>query len=375
MDRKDFDTMKAPTTRTRRAGFTLIELLMVIFLIGILATILGFAANRALRAARQTRVQTEIEQLSNAVETFKNDRGAYPPTWGTFIVEAPQPQQKKQRIQRFIAKAFPRYTGNYDQMRAQISLSTKVLVPAVNAVTSGAITLTASSTGNASTDGGLDINNLDPAETLVFWFGGIPNAMAENKLAGFRSDVTSPFLDPQYPSIDPTNPATLTGRSTSAFPFQPSRLVDRDHDGWWEYLPANSQDKDLGPPLVYFDNLVYGLGVFYPQTGPSSFTSSIPADQVALATNATTWGAVGPYANEGLPTGKPVLTWQKSLAFQIIAPGLDNLFNPDMNQGNMTTTAPFFAKLEFFPSGMNFVEQDRDNLTNFYQGPLGDAFE
>jgi len=367
--------MSLSTRRARRAGFTLIELLMVIFLIGILATILGFAANRALVKARETRILAEIEQLNNAIETFKNDRGAYPPTWGTFIVESAQPQQKRQRIQRFVAKAFPRYTGNYDQMRAQISMSTKVLVPAVNAVTPGAITLIASSTGDASTDGGLDINNLDPAETLVFWLGGIPNVMAENKLAGFRADATSPFLDPQNPAINPADPNTLTGRTTPVFPFQPSRLVDRDRDGWWEYLQAGAKEADLNPPLVYFDNLVYGLGAFYPQTGPASFTSQIAPDQQALATNATTWGAVSPYPNEGLPTGKPVLTWQKSQAFQIISAGLDGFFNPNMTPTNMTTTPPFFPQLEYFPSGMNFVEQDYDNLTNFYQSRLGDAFE
>ena len=366
--------MKAPTTRTRRAGFTLIELLMVIFLIGILATILGFAANRALMAARRTRILAEIDQLNTAVETFKNDRGAYPPTWGTFIVEAPQPQQKRQRIQRFVAKAFPRYTGNYDQMRAQVSLSTKALVPAVNVVTPGAITLTASSTGNAASDGGLDINNLDPAETLPFWLGGIPNAMAENKLAGFRADATSPFLDPQNPAINPADPNTLTGRTTPVFPFQPSRLVDRDHDGWWEYLSAGARDADNPPPLVYFDNLVYPLGVCYPQTGPSGFTPATDQQSPALASNALIWGAVCPYANEGPATGKPVLTWQKSQAFQIISAGLDGFHNPNMTAANMTTAVPFFP-LEYHPSGMNFVEQDYDNLTNFYQGPLGDAFE
>ena len=366
--------MKAPTTRARRAGFTLIELLMVIFLIGILATILGFAANKALITARQTRILTEIDQLNTAVESFKNDAGgAYPPTWGRFINETPQ--QKQQRISRFLTKRFPRFTAGYAGMRSQISLSTKGLVLAVNALNPSdpAIKLTASGTaGGGATDGGLDIENLDPAETLVFWLGGIPNAMAENKLAGFRADATSPFLDPQNMMIDPTNPNTLTGRTAPVFPFQPSRLVDRDGDGWWEYLHAGAKTADLIPPLVYFDNLVYSLGALYPQTGPSGFTA--PPDQQALASNALIWGHVCPYANEGPGTGKPVLTWQKSLAFQIISCGLDGMLDEQLTPTNMTTTPPFFP-LEYFPSGQGLAEQDRDNLTNFYQSRLGDAFE
>ncbi|MGD9648701.1 MAG: type II secretion system protein [Pirellulales bacterium] len=366
--------MSSGTSR-RRAGFTLIELLMVIFLIGILATILGFAANRALIAARQTRILADINQLNTAVESFKSERGAYPPTFGKFIGETPT--QKQQRIQRFVAKAFPRYTANYGAMRAQISLSTKGLVTAANAVTPGTIALTASSTGSSAADGGLDIENLDPAETLVFWLGGIPNPTAENKLAGFRADATSPFLDPQNQIINPADPNTLTGRTPPTFPFQPSRLVDRDRDGWWEYLHAGAKEADQPPPLVYFDNLVYELGPCYPQTGPSGFTAS--PDQLALATFALTWGAVYPYANEGVPTGKPVLSWQKSQNFQIISCGLDGLLNPDVAPTNMTTStspaAPYFSKVEYFPSGLNFVEQDYDNLTNFYERRLGDAFQ
>lgn len=364
--------MKAPTTRHRRAGFTLIELLMVIFLIGILATILGFAANKALMAARRARILSEIDQLNTAVETFKNDAGgAYPPTWGRFIDETPQ--QKQQRITKFLAKRFPRFNGGYAGMRSQVSLSTRGLVAAANGLTPGAITLIASGTaGGGASDGGLDIENLDPAETLVFWLGGIPNPMAENKLAGFRADVTSPFLDPQNMVINAADPNTLTGRTTPVFPFQPSRLVDRDRDGWWEYLPAGARESDLGPPLVYFDNLVYPLGVCYPQTGPGGFTPV--ADQQALATNASTWGAVAPYANEpAVPNVRP-LTWQKSQAFQIVSAGLDGFYNPNMIPTNMTTAVPFFP-LEYHPSGMGFVEQENDNLTNFYQGPLGDAFQ
>ena len=362
--------MRLPANRAR-AGFTLIELLMVIFLIGILATILGFAANRALVAARQTRILADINQLNTAVETFKGESGgAYPPTWGTFIGETPQ--QKQQRIQRFLAKRFPRFTGGYAGMRAQISLSTKVLVVAANASNPGSITLTASSTGNAASDGGLDINYLDPAETLVFWLGGIPNPTAETKLAGFRSDATSPFLDPQNPSINPTDPNTLTGRSAPSFPFQASRLVDRDGDGWWEYLHAGAKVADNPPPLVYFDNLVYLQGALYPQTGPSGFNPS--QDQQALASNALIWGHICPYANEGPATGKPVLTWMNSQKFQIISCGLDGQLDENMTSTNMSTSPPYFP-LEYFPSGLNFAEQDYDNLTNFSEGRLGDAFQ
>jgi len=360
--------MQAPTTRTRRAGFTLIELLMVIFLIGILASILGFAANRALVSARQTRILADIDQLSAAIETYKNDRGSYPPTWGNFLVESQSAQAKAQRITRHVSKAFPRYTGNYQAFRIQIAQATKPIVSSYKEPLNSS--LLAQSTGNSLADGGLDINNLDPAETLVFWFGGLPDPTAETKLAGFRQDVSSPFVDPTANPATP--PSQLPGRTSSAFPFVATRLVDRDKDGWWEYLQAGAKPEDEPPPMVYFDNLVYGLGASYPLIGAPSGT-----DQSALPS--VQWGNITPYANDG-PTPantSQIVTWNNSQKFQIISCGLDNQYRDPTTTRTPLTQLPGFAPtdLEFWPSGRNFTEQDRDNLTNFQQGRLGDAFQ
>jgi prepilin-type N-terminal cleavage/methylation domain-containing protein len=365
--------MSSPTSRAR-GGFTLIELLMVIFLIGILATILGFAANRALVAARQTRILTEIDQLNTAVETFKNERGSYPPTWGNFLVESQSPNAKRQRIQRHVSKVFPRYTGNYDAIRAQISLAT-AYVPAnytqdANAGRPLPLTYTAQSAGIPG--GGLNIDNLDPAETLVFWLGGLPDPTSETKLAGFRADVTSPFLDPAPATNPPTPASQLSGRTQPLFPFVAARLVDRDGDGWWEYLQAGAKPADEPPPLVYFDNLVYGLSASYPLINAPTGT-----DQSALP--AIQWGHILPYASDG-PTPQnltQVVTWVNSQKFQIISSGLDNQYDEPTDTKNPQTQSPGFlpADLEYWPSGRNFEQQDYDNLTNFHESRLGDAIQ
>ena len=38
----------------------------------------------------------------------------------------------------------------------------------------------------------------------------------------------------------------------------------------------------------------------------------------------------------------------------------------------LNTSAPFYT-IDCYPSGINFEPEERDNLTNFAQGPLGDA--
>ncbi|MBX9790779.1 MAG: type II secretion system GspH family protein [Pirellulales bacterium] len=369
--------MQLSPTRAPRAGFTLIELLMVIFLIGILATILGYAANKALRTARQTRILAEIEQLNTAVETYKSERGSYPPTWGNFLVESQSANAKRQRIQRHVSKSFPRYTGDYNAIRTQISLATAYVPPNYTQdVAAGrplALTYTAQAAGLPG--GGLDIENLDPAETLVFWLGGLPDPTSATKLAGFRADATSPFVDAsQVGAPQPVPASQLPGRTPPAYRFDPSRLVDRDGDGWWEYLQAGAKADDNVPPLVYFDNLVYGLSVSYPAVNPPSGTAGNEA-----ASHAMQWGTILPYASDGPSQLNPtkLVTWVNSQTYQIIACGLDGQYDSPSDTRTPVNQNPGFNAiddLEYWPSGRNFEQEDYDNLTNFHPGPLSDAF-
>jgi prepilin-type N-terminal cleavage/methylation domain-containing protein len=68
--------MNAP--RRRLASFTLIELLTVIAIIAILATLVLAAASGLETQAERKRAMAEIDGMSNSLESYKRDNGAYP---------------------------------------------------------------------------------------------------------------------------------------------------------------------------------------------------------------------------------------------------------------------------------------------------------
>ena len=61
-------------------GFTLVELLVVILILAVLIALLLPALNGALRTARNAAVGGEINQLAQALASFKAKYGDYPPS-------------------------------------------------------------------------------------------------------------------------------------------------------------------------------------------------------------------------------------------------------------------------------------------------------
>jgi general secretion pathway protein G len=76
------DTMKTHTS-THRRGFTLIELLIVITIIAILSAISMGGYGYVTRKQADSQAAIHISLLSNALEEYKLDNGAYPPTGNT----------------------------------------------------------------------------------------------------------------------------------------------------------------------------------------------------------------------------------------------------------------------------------------------------
>lgn len=70
-------TSSSPRDRSRPA-FTLLELLVVIGMIAALATILLPAVNRAYVVAQRTRMAADLQVVSQALENYHHDFGAYP---------------------------------------------------------------------------------------------------------------------------------------------------------------------------------------------------------------------------------------------------------------------------------------------------------
>lgn len=71
-------------TKHYRSGFTLVELLLVIFIIGLLASIVVVAVNSARIKARDGRRIADVTQVRNAVEMFADQSGTFPSTGGNW---------------------------------------------------------------------------------------------------------------------------------------------------------------------------------------------------------------------------------------------------------------------------------------------------
>ena len=73
-----------------KKGFTLIELLVVIAIISILVAVGTSSYQRAVRLSRDSKRKADLEQLRQALETYRSENGAYPDetTWETDLSPA-----------------------------------------------------------------------------------------------------------------------------------------------------------------------------------------------------------------------------------------------------------------------------------------------
>lgn len=62
----------------KKLGFTLIELLVVISIIAILAATGLVSYQKAIQLSRDSRRKTDLEQIRQALETYRSELGTYP---------------------------------------------------------------------------------------------------------------------------------------------------------------------------------------------------------------------------------------------------------------------------------------------------------
>ena len=331
----------------RLRGFTLVELLVVITIIAILAALLVVAASAAMNRARFARIKTELNQLDQGIEQYKNEvsGGDYPPnamtnpTTGTMrtLSGNSSPQQVANDLVRHFKKVAPRH-------REPVGLIKRIAGVAPTPTETDVI-------GNPILAGGMT-----PAEALVFW------------LNGFSSDPKAPITGSGGPAYDyssnPTVNGGIEGRKP-VFPFETTRLGPRDDNGnftgrfiefqlanngptyrinFWQYYPAGSNQ-----PIVYFDTSRPLMDV-EPMNGPHVHAIK------QLSTGSTSAANAIRYANEG--------------KFQILHCGLDEKW------GDFTTMSivdtPSATSMLLFPKGP-FTQDLADTITNFTTGTLEDA--
>lgn len=277
--------------RDWRAGFTLIELMVVILIIAILAALLMSGILGAKSSAEDARTLVEIDQMAQAMEAYRSKYGEYPPIGVVFSGDSNGPT----RLQAHVLKAFQRFAYGAPSI--------------VNPPT-----------------------NLDPAESLVFWLGGVPIASGGGRgVEGFSANVGNPFQGSGAGAVQRTQPF---------FAFDTQRLTDIDGDGFWEYLPHGRTT-----PYVYFRADLYSSSVW---TVPAA--AGVGGGSIAVPYRTTSTG------NVNVPT-----TWVSPNVFQILAAGADDMFG--------------VTNARAFPNGDGYdpAGTDDDNLTNFSRMRIGRA--
>lgn len=352
-------------TRLPRYGFTLVEMLIVIAIIGALIAITVPQIWKAVKNARQAKVQVEIDQLSEALQGYKEKHLQYGPCMG--IANA---TQRQSAFVRHVMLAFPNANistyGTFANIQTPITKTWQYNYKDAN--------------GSVQS---LDLNKLDQAESLVFWLGGFPTPIDPStnqpivgrKLYGFHKSTTDPFRR-DVTTATTALPSLDFRTINESFNFAEERLVDQDRDGWWEYIPTAPDSGGFTPPYVYFDNTAYGATLVNSQQHLGYPRLGFTATDDALA---AMWGVAVPYAL-AVPSSSAnaPIRWANSTKFQIICAGISDMkyAGPDPTTGADVITAfriPTFPNPDskngevYTLNGSNFgylSKYELDNQTN-----------
>jgi len=373
---------------TDRRGFTLVELLVVIVILALLMALLLPAITGALRTARQAAVQAEINQIAQALESFKSKYGDYPPSRVYLAENGDYSVVTAGSSSLSVSTIDPTSLGAANDITvAQLASRTltafRKFWPRVQFSTSGAVFPANSHKWyDFNGNGQMDLPYLlHGHECLVFFLGGIPLHDGQSgtyTVTGFGQDPTNPFSnsiasDTRAPFNGNPNYMYNANRQSPFYEFNAGRLfLDPSSPGNQVPLPnlplpgipAYYDTLNPGPPLAgsstppyltgsgpvnlyaYFSaygngnydpndvNIfeadqdtqgVQGIGLQFAVNFPPMGVTAIPAIVQSPSPNPYSSSLTASTANPKV-TFSGTVTYQKPQTYQIISSGVDGLY-------------------------------------------------
>jgi len=299
-----------------RQGFTLVELLTVIFIIGVLVSLLLVAIIGVGGKGVDAKCVNDIRQMATALDNFKGKYGSYPPSRITL-------------------------SGNEGSMDARSIAFIRSIWPRIDYQNS--FINWAGVQGGGAAARSL-VFTLEGDQCLVFFLSGIPNQDAPGAW-GFSSN--------------PSNPTDIsTGTKESFYQFETGRLFARPtskmYQAYGEKIKFYSyQDPySTGQPYVYFG------------AGRNGYNDDVPPGDNPILMP-TVKGLSGPYCEGAMDAAGKLAALQplkyiNPTRFQIISAGKDGLFGP----GGPWAPAIANTYSKWYPAGA-------DDVSNFYDAKLG----
>jgi general secretion pathway protein G len=374
--------MTRPDAPRPRLGFTMVELLVVLAIIALLIALLIPAVQAAIRAARSAAVQAEINSLAQALASFKNQFGDYPPSRILLDEVGVMPIGNTSVVSPGASADV-----TFGQLAQRTVIAFRKFWPRVQLPANVAAVGFYDFNGNGKADSTFAAPNpyvIEGHEALVFFLGGIvnnPGGTGAIGMTGFAKNPVNPFA------------STTANRNPPMYEFDNARIIINAATGMPGYLDSLNS-SGVSPPqnfYAYFStNDVNFEGPLAPTDkgwrwpGQNYFAETDgngAAIGVTFAVGFPIYSGTTQVALTQSPSPNPYTSALPSLAtsaynqpqsFQIISAGLDGQFGMGGWYTPSATTGalPFEAAPVGTSTDATVRQMERDNLTNFHNGRL-----